>query len=109
MNFILIYTKEKELNDSISDSIIDDNIIENIFEDMDKIFSDIFEEIELNGENDFINRDSEIIFEGDIKDLDIKSIFEQIEIDSKEMKDDLEEEDESIWPERPTPRYKFIV
>ena len=111
LNFILIYAKEKELNDSISDSdsLLDDNIIENIFQDMDKLFSDIVEEIDFNGENEFIDGDAEVIFSGDIQDLDIKSIFEQIEKDYKEIEEDLEEEDESIWPERPTPKYKFIV
>ena len=111
LNFILIYAKEKESNDSISDSdsLLDDNIIENIFQDMDKLFSDIVEEIDFNGENEFIEGDAEVIFSGDIQDLDIKSIFEQIEKDYKEIEEDLEEEDESIWPERPTPKYKFIV
>ena len=111
LNFILIYAKEKESNDSISDSdsLLDDNIIEDIFQDMDKIISDIVEEIELNGENEFINGEADIIFNGDIQDLDIKSIFEQIEKDYKDIEEDLEEEDESIWPERPTPKYKFIV
>ena len=111
LNFILIYAKEKESNDSISDSdsLLDDNIIENIFQDMDKLFSDIVEEIDFNGENEFIDGDAEVIFSGDIQDIDIKSIFEQIEKDYKELEEDLEEEDESIWPERPTPKYKFIV
>ena len=91
--------------------MIDDNIIENIFEDMDKIFSDIAGEIDLNGDNEFIEGDADVIFDGHIKDLDIKSIFEQIEKDYKEIKEDLEveEEDEYIWPERQTPKYKIII
>ena len=111
INFILIYGKEKESNDSISDSILDDNNIENILEDMNKIFTDIIEEIDFNVENEFIDGDAEIIFEGDIKDLDINSFFEQIEKEYNIIKEDIEfeEEDESIWPERPTPKYKFIV
>lgn len=102
-NIIFIFCNEKNKNDTIGDD--EEDIINNLFNDIDKLFNGIMDEIDI--ENDLI--EDELIIDDDLnflKDYNIKfeDILNENEIDG--LKDD---DDDSIWPERPIPRYKNIV
>ena len=100
INFIFI----KANNNSSNDTLIEEDFIGNIINDIDKLVSDIFDELDI--QNEF---ESEIIIIED----EPKEII--IEYDDKvneiEINGDLENlnEEESIWPERPVPKFKTIV
>ena len=107
----LIY---KLKNDS---SILNNDIINNIIEDLDKTISEIFDEIdeiEINMNDDDL-LDNELVLDDKLKEIiaddNLNEInFETIEIiDGKNNIEEDGEDDEPIWPERPTPKYKFIV
>ena len=114
INLEVILSNTNLKNDSF---ILNNDTINNIIEDLDKIISEIFDgidDIEININDDDL-LDNELLFEDKLKEIladdDLNEIdFENLEIlEVKNNIEDDEEEDESIWPERPTPKYKFIV
>ena len=102
MNFVLIYCNQKTTNNTSTDD--DDDLIENLINNIDKIFSDIIDELDI--ENNLI--ENEIIIDEDLNDYNFN--FEDI-LNENENENGFEDidDDESIWPERPIPRYKNIV
>ena len=114
INLEVILSNTNLKNDSF---ILNNDTINNIIEDLDKIISEIFDgidDIEININDDDL-LDNELLFEDKLKEIiaddDLNEInFENLEIiDGKSNIEEDEEDDESIWPERPTPKYKFIV
>ena len=114
INLEVIFSNINLKNDS---SILNNDTINNIIEDLDKIISEIFDgidDIEININDDDL-LDNELLFEDKLKEIiaddDLNEInFENLEIiDGKSNIEEDEEDDESIWPEKPIPKYKFIV
>ena len=110
ISFILIYCEQNEKNDSFIDEEdfddIDDNTIENLFNNIDKIVSDFIEEID-NLNDEMIQIDVKLEDDGfNDKNINFEEIIQENVLNDDE---DLDEEDESIWPERPIPKYKNII
>ena len=116
INLEVIFSNINLKNDS---SILNNDTINNIIEDLDKIISEIFDkiddiEINMNDDDDDL-LDNELFLDDKLKEIitddNLNEInFETLEIiDGKNNIEEDEEDDESIWPERPIPKYKFIV
>ena len=114
INLEVIFSYINLKNDS---SILNNDTIDNIIEKIDKMISEILDEIdeiELNMNDDDL-LDNELALDDKLKEIitddNLNEInFETIEIiDGKNNIEEDGEDDESIWPERPTPKYKFIV
>ena len=97
INSFIIYCNQKVTNDT-SNEDDDNDLIEQIINNLDGFFSELIEEIDF---------DNEIIID-EILDNDIFNIEDIQSENEYEFEDDLDDE-ESIWPERPIPRYKNIV
>ena len=110
INFILISSNESSKKNSTSDSFGEDdtidNIIEDLSEDLNKIFSEIKDQIE-NVFDDLVI-ENEIIIDEELNNINFESDEEFIN-KLKQGLGDSEEEEKSIWPERPVPKYKNIV
>ena len=115
INLEVIFSNINLKNDS---SILNNDTINNIIEDLDKIISEIFDkiddiEINMNDDDDDL-LDNELFLDDKLKEIinddNLNEInFETLEmIDGKNNIEEDEEDDESIWPERPIPKYKFM-
>lgn len=96
INFIIIKMKDNlTYNSSIDNLFEDEEIVDikDIINDIDKFLNDAIDDI------DNLN-----ILNNDIIEIDLNDIIN----DDEYMEEELEE-NESIWPERPIPQYKFIV
>ena len=97
INSFFIYCNEKVTNDT-SNEDDDKDLIEQLINNLDNFFSDLMDEIDT--ENEIIINEEDL----DIEKFNIEDILSENEYEFEDLDDE-----ESIWPERPIPRYKNIV
>lgn len=99
INSFFIYFNQKVDNETTNDNEEDDkDLIEQLINNLDNFFSDLIEQLDI--ENEIIIKEEDL----DIDNFNIGDFLSENEYELEDLDDE-----ESIWPERPIPRYKNIV
>ena len=99
INSFFIYFNQKVDNETTNDNEEDDkDLIEQLINNLDNFFSDLIEQLDI--ENEIIIKEEDL----DIDNFNIGDFLSENEYELEDFDDE-----ESIWPERPIPRYKNIV